>query len=197
MPQAGRLEQQKSTVSPPGGQRPEGEVGQSPAPPSRSGPAAVSCSPPPSSWGRLPSVSLCLRLLLLQGRPLCRTGLAPGEYDLILTCSPLQRLHFQMKPCSSMGTGGRTPPWVLRGHSSKHNKWRVEIWWEGALEVNLHSSETQAAKFRLFLRPVAWSPGCLSETPGDLWKTQMSWFYTNLYPIPLRAPLVFLILSQA
>ena len=73
----------------------------------------------------------------------------------------------------------------------------VEIRWEGALEVNLYSSEIQTAKFSLFLRPVARSPGCLSETPGDLLKTQMSHFYTNLYPIPLSAPLVFLILNQA
>ena len=46
----------------------------------------------------------------------------------------------------------------------------MEIRWEGALEVNLYSSEIQTAKFSLFLRPVARSPGCLSETPGDLLK---------------------------
>ena len=67
----------------------------------------------------------------------------------------------------------------------------------GRSRGDLYSSEIQAAKSSLFLRPVARSPGCLSGTPGDLLKTEVSRFYTNLYLIPLRAPLVFLILNQA
>lgn len=55
-----------------------------------------------------------------------------------------------MKACSSTGTGGRTPPCVLGGHSSAQ---QVEsgIRWEGALEVTSTPSEIKLRNPACFL----------------------------------------------